>query len=228
MEREIRKTGIDFVDLKKEAKDLITSEGKDSVGIDRFLMALLLCVLPIGVTQGVFNVLTRTMVDKYEKFLLLIVMCFVQSFFAIAFYLNIINMIKRGKIKIGFPLTSKTFIITFATQIVGYYLGSLLWKGNVLSIAICIGVSFVVMVIGAAIIYVIEKKECGIVEGIIISVELVFKNIDDIVKMIIMLLPIILLSIVTFGIVFIIEVVYIQTVFFLVIDKLMGKEEGCV
>lgn len=225
MESKVRKEGIDFVNLKKEAKELVTSEGKDSVGIDRFLMSLLLLFLPIGVTQGVYNVLTKNMTNRYEIFLSLIVMCFVQSFFATAFYLNVFNMIKKRKIEIHFPLTSKTFIISFATQIAAYYLGWILTKSSILSVAICVGVSFVVMSIGAGVVYVVEKKKCDIIEGIIIGVELVFKNIDDIVKMIIMLLPIILLSIITFGIVFMVEATYIQTVFFLVFDKLIKNEE---
>lgn len=224
MESRIRKERIDFEDLKKEAKELNATGGRYSIGIEQILMTILLVSLPIGVTQGIYNVVARRVSSTYELVGTLIVICLIQAPFATAFYLNIINMIRNKKIEIKFPITKKTFIITFITQVIAYILADDLRKGNILSITICIGIALLLMIIGAAIIYVTEFKQCSILDGTMIGVSLVIKNIDEFIRLFIVLLPVIILSIVTLGIVLIFEMVYIQTMFFLLIDKLLKGE----
>lgn len=224
MESRIRKERIDFESLKKEAKELNTTGGRYSIGIEQVLMTILLVSLPIGATQEVYNIVARRVSSSYELVGILILVCLLQAPFATAFYLNIINMIKNRRIEIKFPITKKTFIITFITQIIAYMLADDLRRGNILSITICIGIALLLMIIGAAIIYVTEFKKCSILDGTMFGVSLVIKNIDEFIKLFIVLLPVIILSIVTLGIVLMFEMVYIQTMFFLLIDKLLKEK----
>ncbi|MGL5648346.1 MAG: hypothetical protein ACRDDY_10875, partial [Clostridium sp.] len=133
-------------------------------------------------------------------------------------------MIKRGKIEINLPITKKALIITFITQLIGYIIGNDLFKGSILSKAICIGVSILIMIFGAAVIYVTDVKKCSILDGIAIGVRLAIKNINEFIGLIETLLPVILLIFITFGIVLVFEFTYIQTMFFLVIDELLERE----
>ncbi|MGL5649225.1 MAG: hypothetical protein ACRDDY_15405, partial [Clostridium sp.] len=136
METKEKNRKIDFKKLKTEAKKMNTSGGKGSLGIDQVLMVILLVTIPAGISEIPYVLLTKWNSSIYTEVCGLIVMCLIQAPFITAFYLNIIRMIKRGKIEINLPITKKALIITFITQLIGYIIGNDLFKGSILSKAI--------------------------------------------------------------------------------------------